>query len=90
MTAFRDNTNTQMLITSISTIKRFIVLGDIHLGATFLQMAENLASFNEISRVKPPAHRSRIAFDPAQAYRSPIAEDALFRTSPSPSLVSTV
>ncbi len=51
MTAFHEEK--YMLVTSISVIKRFVLVGDIHKGVTFLQMAEKANSFTELSKVPP-------------------------------------
>lgn len=73
MTTFHDDTNTSMLITSLSSIKRFIMLGDIHMGVTFLQLekktSNNTNSFEKLSKVTPlPLHH--IPPHPSSAQRS--------------------
>jgi hypothetical protein len=47
-TAFHE---ASVLVTSMSVIKRFIMLGDVHKGVTFLQMAEGSGAFNNLSKV---------------------------------------
>lgn len=48
-TAFHE---ASIMLTSLSTIKRFVTYGDLHKGVTFLQMAENSGTFNSLAKVK--------------------------------------
>ena len=41
----------RVLITSISMIKRYVVLGDMHKSITFLKLAEDTHSFQNLSKV---------------------------------------
>ena len=47
-TAFHE---ASVMLTSLSTIKRFVVAGDVHKGVTFLQMTASTGAFNSLSKV---------------------------------------
>lgn len=47
-TAFHE---AAVMVTSISTIKRFLACGDAYKGVTFLQMTANTGAFNSLSKV---------------------------------------
>jgi hypothetical protein len=43
----------QLLITGLSTIKNFVLLGDVHKGLTFVHCTNNYRQLTELSKVLP-------------------------------------
>jgi hypothetical protein len=58
----------QLLITSLSTIKNFVLLGDVHKGLTFVHCINNYRQLVELSKARPThppptSHPSERTFD---------------------------
>ena len=47
--AFHD---AAVLVTSVSVIKRFVAVGDVHMGVSFLQVANDNRHFNDLSKAR--------------------------------------
>ncbi len=47
-TAFHE---ASVMLTSVTTIKRFLACGDVHKGVSFLQMTANTGAFNSLAKV---------------------------------------
>ena len=48
-----------MLVTSMATVKNYVLLGDVHHSLTFVQAAPGMHQLAELSRVQPTASQDR-------------------------------